>query len=62
MAPATRLNDADTLFIPLVSDYGFKVVFGNERNTLIVATQCTDEIYPLHRSCFRQRLTLYAEW
>jgi len=31
-----NLNDPDALFIPLVSDYGFKVVFGNERNTLFL--------------------------
>ena len=30
------LNDPDALFIPLVSDYGFKVVFGNEKNTLFL--------------------------
>ncbi|MBC7570315.1 MAG: hypothetical protein H7319_11350 [Spirosoma sp.] len=28
-----NLNDPDALFIPLISDYGFKVVFGNERGT-----------------------------
>ncbi len=31
-----NLNDPDALFIPLVSDYGFKVVFGNEKNTLFL--------------------------
>lgn len=31
-----NLNDPDALFIPLISDYGFKVVFGNERNTLFL--------------------------
>ncbi|MBC7571890.1 MAG: Rpn family recombination-promoting nuclease/putative transposase [Spirosoma sp.] len=31
-----NFNDPDALFIPLVSDYGFKVVFGNERNTLFL--------------------------
>ena len=28
--------DTNSPFIPLVSDYGFKVVFGNERNTLFL--------------------------
>lgn len=31
-----NLNDPDALFIPLVSDYGFKVVFGNEKNSLFL--------------------------
>lgn len=31
-----NLNDPNALFIPLVSDYGFKVVFGNEKNTLFL--------------------------
>ena len=31
-----NLNDPDALFIPLISDYGFKVAFGNERNTLFL--------------------------
>lgn len=31
-----NLNDPDALFIPLVSDYGFKVVFGNDKNTLFL--------------------------
>lgn len=31
-----NLSDPDALFIPLVSDYGFKVVFGNERNSLFL--------------------------
>ena len=26
----------DALFIPLISDYGFKAVFGNEQNTLFL--------------------------
>ncbi|WP_229366126.1 Rpn family recombination-promoting nuclease/putative transposase [Fibrisoma montanum] len=30
------MNDPDALFIPLVSDYGFKVVFGNEKNTIFL--------------------------
>ena len=26
----------DSVFIPLISDYGFKVTFGNEHNTLFL--------------------------
>ncbi len=31
-----NLSDPNALFIPLISDYGFKVVFGNERNSLFL--------------------------
>ena len=29
-------DDEDSVFIPLISDYGFKATFGNEHNTLFL--------------------------